>query len=246
MNNFTLFVCLLWLPLSLLSIPAMAGIDFFKLAQELDSHNNKTQFQAKKELRDYENLEALLLQKLKKGENLALVLRVIKVIHVKYLLPELMKDAKALAKYGAYATINSLEDNENKAEIFKFYEDQIKQRTAEDNFLKDAYVDYFEYNNRQIDFPLVLNFLEDPSFDLRVKVAQYFFSVKEKYSQEQVNLFSNKALSLGPYQLRLEVLQSLGRFPKNELRKLKIDTSKCRGDLNDKVKEACKNIRKYF
>lgn len=246
MNNLTTKVQLLTLLACLQSIPSLAGFNFHKLVHDLDSHNNKVQFQAKKELHDYEYLEALLKRKLGSGEDLALVMKVIKVIHVKYLLQDLMKDAKKWANVGVYSTINSLEDKENKPLIFKFYEEQIQDVAAGDLFLKDAYVDFYEYNNKQIDFPLVMKFLTDESLDLRVKVAQYFYSVQEKYSVAEINTFSNKALSLGPYQLRLEVLVSLDRLSRKELRKLKINTHLCRKDINEKVKQACKNIRKYF
>lgn len=243
MNNFRLKVGLLSL---LLPLSVYARFDFYKLAQDLDSHNNKTQFQAKRELHDYEDLEALLKQKLKKNEDMALVMKVIKVIHVKNLLPDLLIDAKAWAQYGVYSTINSLKDKDNLPLINKFYQEQIKNVAPDDVSLKDAYLDFYEYNNKQMDFPLLLSFLQDKSLDLRVKVAQYFYPIKDKYSIKEINQFSNLALTLGPYQLRLEVLQTLGRLPKSEIRKLKIDTSKCRIDLNDKIKEACKNIRKYF
>lgn len=228
------------------SFSAQATFDFYKLAKDLDSHNNKTLFQAKRELHDYEYLEALLKQKLDRGQDLSLVLKVIKVMHVKTLLPDLLKNAKDLAQYGSYDTINSLKDKENLPIIDKFYRERIIEATATENHLKEAYVDFFEYNNKKIEFSLAMEFLDDQSMELRVKTAQYFYPVKDKYTTQEINQFSNKALGLGPYQLRLEVLESLGRMPRAELRKLRIDTSKCRGDLNEKIKKACKNIRKYF
>lgn len=247
MNNFTNKLgFLLLLFLMGFSLRAEAKFNFYKLAQDLDSNNNTILFKAKRQFQDYEYLEALLKQKLARREDLGLVMKVIKVIHVKNLLPELLKSAKGLSSYGSYETINSLKDKENLPIIDNFYHEQIKHAGASDNRLKEAYVDFYEYNNKRIEFPLVLIFLQDQSLDLRVKVAQYFYSAKEKYTVQEVSQFSNKSLGLGPYQLRLEVLESLARLSKGELRKLKIDTSKCRGDLNERVRQACKNIRKYF
>lgn len=246
MNNFATKVLLLLTLLTVVSGPIWASFDFLQLAKDLESHNNKIQFSAKKELREYDDLEALLKQKLDKEEDLATVIKVIRVIHVKTLLGDLIKNAKKWANLGVYSTINTLTDKESRPLVLKFYDEQIKKIGAGDTFLKNGYVDFYEYNNLKVDFNLLMTFLEDDSYDLRVKVAQYFYSVKEKYLIWDVNNFSNKALGLGPYQLRLEVLETLSRLSKSEIRKFKIDTNKCKNDLNEKIKKACKNVRKYL
>jgi hypothetical protein len=203
--------------------------------------DNREIIRAKRRLLENEDLEDILLINLKKGQHLEATLDLIKELKVRGLLLDLFKRSN-LENRLYFETINKLSQKDNQKVIYEFYHDGLNKGHLDLISFYWGYLDFAEYNQIKINSKDLNRILSLENSELRIKFSDFLVWCKKQYTPEEYSGIVNKLLGLGPYEMRLKILEDLFRMSKNELKPYKINVKKCLLDENDKVKKACENL----
>jgi hypothetical protein len=198
------------------------------------------------QLHSIKNLDQELKLALKSpGSDEQLALTVIRGLKRVELVEELKSQVKALdlgTSRGAsyFVTLASLAETKKGSDIVNFLNQKIDLKNIRESAgLKLSLLSAMMVANQLPSENVLKIILDDPSYELRLKVMEVIEGDAEKY-----NSLLSKALRTTPYPVRLKAADAIARLPKEKKQKFRSQIEACaKNDQNESVRAACKNVK---
>lgn len=204
-------------------------------------NDSREMIRAKRRLLENEDIETILLKNLNQNKYIPETLELIADLKMRGLLNDLLNKAYLESEL-YFSTINKLAHKENLKHIHNYYQDGLKKSHNSLSFFYKGYLEFAEFKLIKVEDSELKKIIkiEDPS--LRIELADYLVWCKKLFSPEEYTKYVNQILNLGPYEMRLKILEDLFKMSKHELKSYKIKVKSCLKDENEKVRKACENL----
>lgn len=228
------------------SISAEHAPRFLQYVQGLSSESESAQFEAMQGLQKIPDLDSELRDSLNTRDR-SKALKVIRTLNRTALTDAVLTISKKKPETDCLLTLRVLYNPQTSEKIAQFCEDQLTAitiSTSPGGTL--SCLEILAEAKKPLPLKRAEILLNDKSYEVRIATASYAGKMITTGNQEDYLGIISKALTLSPYQLRLEALDVVEKFSSKQTKSIEPSLKACSNDLNSDVQAQCRKLASRF